>query len=103
MQKIVDTLKQYLPVTTAISQAVLAGYFSADFFVEPQEGGQEPHAESLPEGGVASSRTRITDVVGTDHVPGLAFKLRDAVRPARQSNGTAVDIVVPYGATRTST
>jgi branched-chain amino acid transport system substrate-binding protein len=95
MQKVVDTLKKYLPSDQAITQGVLAGYFSADFFVAAvKKAGKNLTPEGLQK---ATSKLtyQVKDVVGPTPYPD-AFKYGTPCGTLAQSNGTAYEVAVPY-------
>ncbi|MCJ7670872.1 MAG: ABC transporter substrate-binding protein [Acidimicrobiia bacterium] len=95
MQKVVDTLEKYLPSDQAITQGVLAGYFSADFFVKAvKKAGKNLTPQSLQK--AASKFTyQIKDVIGPTPFPD-AFKFGTPCGALAQSDGTAYKVAVPY-------
>jgi ABC-type branched-subunit amino acid transport system substrate-binding protein len=95
MQQVVDTLKKYLPSDQAITQGVLAGYFSADFFVKAvKKAGKNLTPESLQKS-TAKMTYEIEDVVGPTPYPD-AFKYGSPCGALAQSDGSAYTVAVPY-------
>ena len=95
MQKVVDTLKKYLPSEQAITQGVLSGYFSADFFVKAvKKAGKNLTPESLQKA-TAKMTYEIKGVVGPTPYPD-AFKFGTPCGSLVQSDGTAYQVVVKY-------
>ena len=95
MQKVVDTLDKYLPSDQPITQGVLSGYFSADFFVKAvKAAGKNLTPESLQKA-TAKMTYEIKDVVGPTPYPD-AFKFGTPCGSLVQSDGTAYQVVVKY-------
>jgi ABC-type branched-subunit amino acid transport system substrate-binding protein len=95
MQTVVDTLKKYLPSDQAITQGVLAGYFSGDFFVKAvKKAGKNLTPESLQKA-TAKMSYSIKDVVGPTPYPD-AFKYGTPCGALATSDGSAYSVTVPY-------
>jgi ABC-type branched-subunit amino acid transport system substrate-binding protein len=95
MQKVVDTLKKYLPSDQSITQGVLAGYFSADFFVKAvKKAGKNLTPQSLQKA-ASKFKYEIKDVIGPTPFPN-AFKFGTPCGALAQSDGTAYNVAVPY-------
>jgi ABC-type branched-subunit amino acid transport system substrate-binding protein len=95
MQKVVDTLDKYLPSGQAVTQGVLAGYFSADFFIKAvKKAGKNLTPESLQKATSKLSYS-IKDVVGPTPYPD-AFKYGTPCGQLVQSDGTAYTVAVKY-------
>jgi ABC-type branched-subunit amino acid transport system substrate-binding protein len=95
MQKVVDTLKKYLPADQPITQGVLAGYFSADFFVAAvKNAGKNLTPESLQKA-TAKMTYQVKDVVGPTPYPD-AFKYGTPCGALAQSDGSAYNVAVKY-------
>jgi ABC-type branched-subunit amino acid transport system substrate-binding protein len=95
MQKVVDTLEKYLPSDQAITQGVLAGYFSADFFVKAvKRAGKNLTPQSLQKA-AAKMTYQIKDVVGPTPYPD-GFKYGTPCGSLVQSDGTAYSVAVKY-------
>ena len=95
MQKVVDTLKKYLPSDQPITQGVLAGYFSADHFVKVvQKTGKNLTPESLQK--TASKFTyQVKNVVGPTPYPD-SYKYGAPCGALAQSDGTVYTVAVKY-------
>lgn len=95
MQKVVDTLKKYLPADQQITQGVLSGYFSADFFVAAvKKAGKNLTPESLQK--AANKMTyEVKDVVGPTPFP-ASHTLGAPCGQMAKSNGTTYEVVAPY-------
>jgi len=95
MQKVVDTLEKYLPSDQAITQGVLSGYFSADFFVKAvKAAGKNLTPQSLQKA-AAKMTYQIKDVVGPTPFPD-SFKYGAPCGALAQSDGTAYSVAVKY-------
>lgn len=95
MQKVVDTLEQYLPSDQPITQGVLAGYFSADFFVAAvKKAGKNLTPDSLQKA-AAKMTYEVKDVVGPTPYPN-AFKYGTPCGALAQSDGSAYNVAVKY-------
>jgi ABC-type branched-subunit amino acid transport system substrate-binding protein len=95
MQKVVDTLEQYLPSDQQITQGVLAGYFSADFFIKAvKKTGKNLTPEALAKA-AAKMTYQIKNVVGPTTYPS-AFKYGAPCGTLVQSDGTAYSVPVKY-------
>jgi ABC-type branched-subunit amino acid transport system substrate-binding protein len=95
MQKVVDTLEKYLPSGQQITQGVLSGYFSADFFVAAtKKAGKNLTPESLQK--AANTMTyEIKGVVGPTPFPDSHTYGAPCGQMAK-SNGTAYEVVAKY-------
>jgi hypothetical protein len=92
---VVDTLEKYLPSDQQITQGVLAGYFSADFFVAAvKKAGKNLTPESLQKS-TAKFTYQVKNVVGPTPYPD-AFKYGSPCGTLAQSNGSAYTVAVPY-------
>jgi ABC-type branched-subunit amino acid transport system substrate-binding protein len=95
MQKVVDTLKKYLPSDQQITQGVLAGYFSADMFVAAvKKAGKNLTPENFQKS-TSKFTYQVKDVVGPTPYPD-SFKYGAPCGALAQSNGTAYEVAVPY-------
>ena len=95
MQTVVDTLKKYLPSGQSITQGVLAGYFSADFFIKAvKKTGKNLTPETLQKT-TAKMKYEVKDVVGPTPYPD-AFKYGTPCGQLVGSDGTAYTISVKY-------
>jgi ABC-type branched-subunit amino acid transport system substrate-binding protein len=96
MQKVVDSIKSSAGADAAISQGVLAGYWSADLFVKVlKKVGKNLTPEAFAK--AASKFTYvIPGIIGPTKWP-KAFTQGAPCGTLVQSNGTEYEIVVPYG------
>ena len=95
MQKVVDTLKKYLPSDQQITQGVLSGYFSGDFFVKAvKKTGKNLTPENLQKT-AAKMTYQIKDVVGPTPFPD-SFTYGAPCGSLVQSDGTAYQVKVEY-------
>jgi branched-chain amino acid transport system substrate-binding protein len=96
MQKVVSTLEKYLPSDQPITQGVLAGYFSADFFVKVvQKTGKNLTPEALQK--TASKFTyKVKNVVGPTPYPD-SYKYGAPCGALAQSDGSVYTVAVKYG------
>jgi ABC-type branched-subunit amino acid transport system substrate-binding protein len=92
-----DIVEQIQTVTgdRPLTQAVLAGYFSADYFIRIVERA----GKNLTPDSFAKAKTRVTfeieDVIGPTRYP-TAAKFGSPCGQLAQSNGTEYEIVAPY-------
>ncbi len=95
MQKVVDSIHKQDP-SAALSLGTLAGYFSADMFIQALKGaGKNPTTTGIQK--FASTMTyQIKDVIGPTTYP-AAYTLGTSCAQLAKSDGSAFSVVVPYG------
>ena len=95
IQKVVDSIHK-LDANATLSLGALAGYFSADMFIQAlKKAGKNPTTTGIQK--VASKMTyEIKDVIGPTTYP-AAYTLGTSCAQLAKSDGAAFSVVVPYG------
>ena len=95
MQKVVDSIHKQDP-SAALSLGTLAGYFAADQFIQALKGaGKSPTSQSIQKA-ASKLKYEIKGVIGPTVYP-AAYTLGTSCAQLAKSNGTAFEVLVPYG------
>ena len=95
IQKVVDAILKHDPNAT-LSLGTLAGYFSADMFIQAvKAAGKSPTGPGIQKA-AAKMTYQIKNVIGPTTYP-AAYTLGTSCAQLAKSDGTAFSVLVPYG------